>query len=307
MARIRTIKPEFWTSEQVSACSHSARLLFVGLWTFCDDAGVHPASVRRLKMQVFPGDSFDDSEMQKLIDELIAADLLDTFDADGKTWWHVTGWLRHQKIDRPNYKYPSPPDRRQFDERSTNDRRTVVEQLPPEPEPEPDNRKGTGNRNRRGIDDFGVRVLKSGKANNGERAPGTMTSDNKLYSQITDDTLKNPTKLLAWYQNATKAGLVSNTESERLNVFGAAERAVEHGRKPAALFVEIVKQKNWKLITNEQEDRARVKLKAVLHPSPARSKRRVEFADPEGEPVDAGVMHVSAGVGDFLTEGGPQT
>ena len=31
MARIRSIKPEFWVSEQVAECSTSARLTFVGL------------------------------------------------------------------------------------------------------------------------------------------------------------------------------------------------------------------------------------------------------------------------------------
>ncbi len=56
MGRIRTIKPEFWTSEQLVECSRSARLLFVGMLNFCDDGGVHPASARRLKMEVFPGD-----------------------------------------------------------------------------------------------------------------------------------------------------------------------------------------------------------------------------------------------------------
>lgn len=34
MARIRTIKPEFWTSEQVMGCAPLARLLFIGLWNF---------------------------------------------------------------------------------------------------------------------------------------------------------------------------------------------------------------------------------------------------------------------------------
>ena len=56
MARIRTIKPEFWTSDQVVECSFAARLLFIGMWNFCDDYGVHPASLRKLKMEIFPGD-----------------------------------------------------------------------------------------------------------------------------------------------------------------------------------------------------------------------------------------------------------
>jgi len=34
MARIRTIKPEFWTAEQVMELSRDARLLFIGMWNF---------------------------------------------------------------------------------------------------------------------------------------------------------------------------------------------------------------------------------------------------------------------------------
>lgn len=36
MARARTLKPSFFDSEQVAACSLLARLTFVGLWCpFC--------------------------------------------------------------------------------------------------------------------------------------------------------------------------------------------------------------------------------------------------------------------------------
>ena len=48
MARIRTVKPEFWTSEQVAECTPIARLAFIGIWNFCDDNGIHPASIKRL-------------------------------------------------------------------------------------------------------------------------------------------------------------------------------------------------------------------------------------------------------------------
>lgn len=56
MARIRTIKPEFWSSEQVMESRPLARLLFIGLWNFCDDGGNHPLSPRTIKALVFPGD-----------------------------------------------------------------------------------------------------------------------------------------------------------------------------------------------------------------------------------------------------------
>jgi len=109
MARIRSIKPEFWTSEQIVECSTSARLLFIGLWNFADDGGVHPASPRRLKMEVFPGDDFSLEEVSGWVSELLDAGLLVEYEAESALFWAVTGW-KHQKIDRPSPRYPTPPE-----------------------------------------------------------------------------------------------------------------------------------------------------------------------------------------------------
>lgn len=122
MARIRTIKPEFWSSEQIVECSTSARLLFIGLWNFCDDGGVHQYSIKRIKMQVFPGDDLSDKQITELLDELLSAGLLRTFTEENKQYLHVTGW-HHQKIDRPTLRFPQPTNDTEFDERSPNDRR----------------------------------------------------------------------------------------------------------------------------------------------------------------------------------------
>ncbi len=108
MARIRTVKPEFWTSEQIAECSPTARLLFIGIWSFSDDRGIHPASVKRLKMEVFPSDSITDDELGAMVVELEAAGLLISYHAWGKDYWHVTGWAKHQKIDKPTYRHPEP-------------------------------------------------------------------------------------------------------------------------------------------------------------------------------------------------------
>ena len=56
MARIRTIKPEFWTSEQVMEITPLARLAFIAMWNFSDDRGVHPASYKTLRAEAFAGD-----------------------------------------------------------------------------------------------------------------------------------------------------------------------------------------------------------------------------------------------------------
>ena len=109
MSRIRTIKPEFWTSEQVVNCSRDARLLFIGLWSFSDDAGAHPASFLRAKMEIFPGESdFTTDHIKTLINELSKNELLREYIINNQSYWQITGWQKHQRIDKPTYKYPPP-------------------------------------------------------------------------------------------------------------------------------------------------------------------------------------------------------
>jgi hypothetical protein len=105
MARIRSIKPEFWTSEQVMECSRDARLLFIGMWNFCDDGGNHPASAITLKAEVLPGDDVSATLVMQWIDELIEKQLLAEYEANGREFWHVTGWY-HQRIDQPTLRHP---------------------------------------------------------------------------------------------------------------------------------------------------------------------------------------------------------
>jgi hypothetical protein len=105
------------------------------MWSFCDDRGVHPASVMRLKMEVFPADDFSKNQMQNMIDELMQVGLVSEFEEFGRSYFCVTGW-HHQKIDRPTYRYPAPPGEncrpKEFDESSTTTRRALDEPSPPE-------------------------------------------------------------------------------------------------------------------------------------------------------------------------------
>ncbi|MFW6342498.1 MAG: hypothetical protein ACOC00_05710 [Halothiobacillaceae bacterium] len=110
MARIRSIKPEFWTSAQILECSPNARLLFIGMWNFCDDAGRHPDSLKQLKAEIFPADEMTLAEVEKMLDELSANGLITRYLVDGKGFIQVDGW-HHQKIDRPQPpKHPAPLD-----------------------------------------------------------------------------------------------------------------------------------------------------------------------------------------------------
>lgn len=132
MARIRTVKPEFFTSEQVMDCSTTARLLFIGMWCFCDDQGVHPASARTLKAEVFPGDDMPVEAVQAMVDELLSVGLLVGYESGGKPYWYVTGWS-HQRIEKPNRKHPSPPGTEpELDDQSTTSRRPFDDHSTPE-------------------------------------------------------------------------------------------------------------------------------------------------------------------------------
>ncbi|MBF0109257.1 MAG: hypothetical protein HQL76_08785 [Magnetococcales bacterium] len=105
MSRIRTIKPEFWTSDQIVACSYPARLLFIGIWNFCDDSGICPATPKRLKMQIFPGDDIGIDLLCQWIDELKAQKLLTEYKINDRRFYQVTGW-HHQRIEKPTFRFP---------------------------------------------------------------------------------------------------------------------------------------------------------------------------------------------------------
>jgi hypothetical protein len=107
MARIRSIKPEFWSDEKIVELDPVARLFFIGLWNFADDNGNLVKSVKRIKMQVFPADVIDCSE---LIDSLSTHGLLIEYAVNGEKFLHIKGFRKHQVINRPSKTtLPEPP------------------------------------------------------------------------------------------------------------------------------------------------------------------------------------------------------
>jgi uncharacterized phage protein (TIGR02220 family) len=107
LARIRTIKPDFWTDENVVECSPLARLLFIGLWNFADDEGRMVYSPVRVKLQILPADNCD---VPKLIEELAARRMVLIYQVDSVSYLCIPNFPRHQKIDkRAASKLPEPP------------------------------------------------------------------------------------------------------------------------------------------------------------------------------------------------------
>lgn len=98
MARIRTIKPEFWTDERIGECSFIARLFFIATWNFADDHGGLERSPKQLKAQAFPYDNID---CEPLIKELLHAGVLIEYEVGGKKYLHIKGFRKHQRNEKP--------------------------------------------------------------------------------------------------------------------------------------------------------------------------------------------------------------
>lgn len=113
MARIRTIKPEFFTSETIAGLQMVARLTFIGLWTTCDDAGRCLANPKLIKAALFPLDDKVTAEaVAKCLDELADAGVIELYRSgeDGRVWLQVCSWDEHQVINHRS-KVKSPEAR----------------------------------------------------------------------------------------------------------------------------------------------------------------------------------------------------
>ena len=64
MARKRILDPKFWTDDKMMELPYLGRLLFIGMWTFSDDEGIHINNSKVLKAEIFPGDeiTIDDNQ-----------------------------------------------------------------------------------------------------------------------------------------------------------------------------------------------------------------------------------------------------
>ena len=114
MARIRTIKPEFFTSESVCALTPLARLFFISLWCEADREGRLSWKPKTLKIRYLPLDKVD---IAKLGDELINGGMIEIYQVDGEDYCWIPGFTHHQVINNRESQsvLPAPEGARRFD------------------------------------------------------------------------------------------------------------------------------------------------------------------------------------------------
>jgi hypothetical protein len=94
MARIRTIKPEFFTSEDIVSLSPMARLLYIALWCEADREGRMQWKPVTFKMRYFPADECD---IHALCDELKTLGLVVLYE-DGALAY-IPQFAKHQHLN----------------------------------------------------------------------------------------------------------------------------------------------------------------------------------------------------------------
>lgn len=107
MARIRTIKPEFFTSEDVVALSPRARLLYIACWCESDRNGRMEWKPGTMKLRYFPGDACD---IDALAEELIDRGMVVLYEVDGRQYAEIPSFERHQIINNRESASVLPPN-----------------------------------------------------------------------------------------------------------------------------------------------------------------------------------------------------
>lgn len=114
MARIRTIKPEFFRHEGLQDLerNHPGRypmLVFSGLWLVADKLGHFEWKPRSLKLDILP---FLDFDMEKTLELLRSFSYLRKYEDCGKLYGEVANFARHQRISGKEAtaepRYPEP-------------------------------------------------------------------------------------------------------------------------------------------------------------------------------------------------------
>ena len=103
MARIRTIKPQFWLDENLGSIKREARMLYIGLWNLSDDRGVFEWRPARIRVEIFPyDDDIKTPDIEEWLQTLIQIGNVIYFEENGKPYGYIPTFLEHQEIKNPS-------------------------------------------------------------------------------------------------------------------------------------------------------------------------------------------------------------
>lgn len=109
MARIRTVKPEFFRHEglqdlEIAHPGQYPMMVFEGLWGHCDKAGRFEWKPRTLKLDILPFLPFD---MADTLEILAAAGFVRRYTVGGKEYGQIDTFTEHQRLGGKEAQEPS--------------------------------------------------------------------------------------------------------------------------------------------------------------------------------------------------------
>lgn len=100
MARIRSIKPEFFRHEALYEAEKESglplRVAFAGLWTACDREGRFKWKPRTLKLDVLP---YDECDFSRVLDALNSRGFIVKYQHEEDEYGCIPSWTTHQVIN----------------------------------------------------------------------------------------------------------------------------------------------------------------------------------------------------------------
>lgn len=122
MARIRSVKPEFWHDRKLARLlTRDERMLYVGLWNHADEHGRANGDARVILGQVFP---FEDDltvvSIETMLDSLERAGVIHRYVVDSDPFLFVPRLSVHQRLEphKSKSKFPPPPADSPYSENS---------------------------------------------------------------------------------------------------------------------------------------------------------------------------------------------
>jgi len=107
MARMRIVKPGFFTNEEMAELPPLTRLLFIGLWTVADRRGRLEDRPKRLKAELLP---YDNHGIEPSLAALHDAGFITRYSIDGKNYIQINKFEKHQHchVKEPESTIPAP-------------------------------------------------------------------------------------------------------------------------------------------------------------------------------------------------------
>lgn len=112
MARIRSVKPEFWTDRSLARrLSMQARLFYIALWNFADEHARVNGDPLYLRGQIFPYDDVSIDFIEDLIRQLSDAGKAVCYEEQGDPYLFLTRLDQHQRLEPEKVpsRLPAPP------------------------------------------------------------------------------------------------------------------------------------------------------------------------------------------------------